>query len=59
MHTTINMLQAKSSLSRLVKSIELGQEHKIVIAKELFDVPDTIDANNAEVAKLFIGESLS
>lgn len=83
MHTTVNMLQAKSSLSRLVESIELGQEHEIVIArngrpvaklvpidvttsknrigiaKGLFDVPDTIDSNNAEVAKLFIGESLS
>ena len=53
MLTTVNMLQAKSSLSRLVKSIELGQEHEIVIAKGLFDVPDTIDANNAEVAWYF------
>ena len=30
---SINMLQAKSSLSRLVESIELGQEREIVIAR--------------------------
>jgi antitoxin (DNA-binding transcriptional repressor) of toxin-antitoxin stability system len=29
----INMLQAKSSLSRLVESIEQGQEREIVIAR--------------------------
>lgn len=32
MHT-VNMLQAKTSLSRLVEAIELGQEHEIVIAR--------------------------
>lgn len=77
---TINMLQAKSSLSRLVEAIEQGLEQEIVIArngrpaarlvplaksaagrrigvaKGAFDVPDTIDARNAEVAKLFAGE---
>lgn len=29
----VNMLQAKSSLSRLVEAIELGQEREIVIAR--------------------------
>lgn len=75
----INMLQAKSSLSRLVEAIEQGQEREIVIArngrpaaklvpmdtvpgggrigvaKGKFQVPDTIDANNEEVARLFMG----
>ena len=32
MHT-VNMLQAKTSLSRLVEAIELGQEREIVIAR--------------------------
>lgn len=31
--TPVNMLQAKSSLSRLVESIELGHEREIVIAR--------------------------
>ncbi|MBP6900109.1 MAG: type II toxin-antitoxin system Phd/YefM family antitoxin [Burkholderiaceae bacterium] len=29
----VNMLQAKTTLSRLVESIELGQEREIVIAR--------------------------
>ena len=77
---TVNMLQAKSSLSRLVEAVEQGQEREIVIArngrpvaklvpmdtapsgkrigvaKGLFVVPDSIDAHNDEVAKLFMGE---
>ena len=76
---SVNMLQAKSTLSRLVDAIEQGQEREIVIArngrpaaklvpmdaapagkrigvaKGLFEVPDTIDAHNDEVSKLFIG----
>lgn len=75
----VNMLQAKSSLSRLVEAIEQGQEREIVIArngrpaaklvpmdtvqvgkriglaKGKFEVPDTIDAHNEEVADLFLG----
>ncbi len=75
----VNMLQAKSSLSRLVDAIEQGQEREIVIArngrpaaklvpidrmpvgqrigvaKGMFEVPDTIDAHNEEVARLFMG----
>ncbi len=79
--TTINMLHAKSNLSRLVESIEQGEEREIIIArngrpaaklvplssvpasnrigvaKGLFEVPDNIDANNAEVARMFLGSS--
>lgn len=79
--TTINMLQAKSNLSRLVESIEQGEEREIIIArngrpaaklvpltsvpaskrigvaKGLFEVPDDIDVNNAEVARMFLGAS--
>lgn len=75
----VNMLQAKSSLSRLVEAIELGQECEIIIARNgrpaaklvpletapaearigiargKFTVPDSIDANNDEVARLFLG----
>lgn len=78
---TINMLQAKTHLSRLVEAIEQGEEREIVIArnghpvaklvpvnamppdrrlgvaKGLFDVPDDIDAHNADVARLFLGET--
>ena len=74
----VNMLQAKSSLSRLVEAIEQGQEREIVIArngrpaaklvpvdavpagkrigvaKGLFEVPDSIDAHNEEVGRLFM-----
>ncbi len=79
----VNMLQAKSSLSRLVEAIEQGREREIVIArngrpaaklvpmeavpegkrigvaKGVFDVPDSIDGHNAEVARLFMGEKSS
>lgn len=33
MPTAINMLQAKSTLSRLVEAIEQGREHEIIIAR--------------------------
>lgn len=73
----VNMLQAKSSLSRLVEAIEQGEEREIIIArngrpaaklvpvgavqvrtrigvaKGVFEVPDSIDAHNEEVARLF------
>ena len=75
----VNMLEAKSSLSRLVEAVESGAEAEIVIARNgrpaarlvaiapatssvrlgvargLIEVPDTIDAHNDEVARLFIG----
>ncbi len=77
----INMLQAKTNLSRLVEAIEQGTEREIVIARngrpvaklvpvsdvpierrigvarDLFVVPDDIDAHNRDVARLFRGES--
>ena len=34
----VNMLQAKTSLSRLVDAIEQGQEREIVIARKLEDL---------------------
>lgn len=76
---SVNMLEAKSSLSRLVEAIESGQAREIIIArngrpaarlvsvdtfpgaqrigvaKGKFEVPDDIDANNEEVARLFRG----
>ncbi len=75
----VNMLQAKSSLSRLVEAIEQGREREIIIArngrpvaklvsvdagpggqrlgvaKGRFEVPDSIDSHNADVARLFLG----
>ena len=75
----VNMLQAKSSLSRLVEAIEQGREREIVvarhgrpaaklapvdsvsagnrigIAKGKFEVPDSIDGHNDEVARMFLG----
>lgn len=79
----VNMLQAKSSLSRLVEAIEQGHVCEIVIArngrpaaklvpmdtvpvgqrigvaKGKFEVPDTIDAHNEEIARLFMGREKS
>lgn len=74
----INMLEAKSSLSRLVEAVETGVETEIIIArngrpaarlvalkpaqtgkrlgaaKGRFTVPDTIDADEAVIAALFM-----
>ncbi|WP_367026297.1 type II toxin-antitoxin system prevent-host-death family antitoxin [Methylococcus sp. ANG] len=65
---TVNMLEAKTHLSKLVEQVESGQEQGIVIArngrpaarlvrigvaKGAFVVPDDIDADNATIAKLF------
>jgi len=79
----VNMLQAKSTLSRLLEAIEQGVEREIVIArngkpaaklvpvdvsvselrigvaKGAFDVPDSIDAHNDAVARLFPGKNKS
>jgi len=79
----VNMLQAKSTLSRLVEAIEQGEEREIIIARNgrpaarlvpiertepirrlgvargLFEVPDSIDSMNDEVAQLFLGELAS
>lgn len=77
----VNMLEAKTHLSRLVEAIEQGKEREIVIsrnghpaaklvpvsagaverrigvAKGLFEVPDDIDAHNAEVAGMFLDDA--
>lgn len=78
MHT-VNMLEAKTNLSKLVEKVESGEEPEIIIArngkpaaklvrlggkpegqrlgvaKGRFEVPDDIDTNNAEIARLFGG----
>jgi antitoxin (DNA-binding transcriptional repressor) of toxin-antitoxin stability system len=78
--SSVNMLQAKTTLSRLVEAIEQGREREIVIArngrpaarlvpleaapagrrigiaKGKFKVPDDIDRQNEEVARLFLGD---
>lgn len=77
----VNMLQAKSNLSRLVEALEKGTEREIIIArngrpaaklvpidtdvaprrlgvaKGAFQMPDSIDAHNPEVARLFLGQA--
>ena len=82
MHS-VNMLNAKSNLSRLVEAIEQGKEREIIIArngrpaaklvpidtqyvgqrigiaKGVFQVPDSIDNHNDEVARLFFGATAS
>lgn len=79
--TAINMLQAKTNLSRLVDAIERGMEREIIIARNgkpaarlvpmadspveqrigvargLFEVPEDIDAHNADIARLFLGDA--
>lgn len=78
MAVIVNLLQAKTSLSRSVEAIEQGEEREIVIArngrpaaelvpmdsasagkrigvaKGLFVMPDTNDAQNDEVSQLFM-----
>lgn len=77
----VNMLDAKSNLSRLVEAVETGREAEIVIARNgrpvaklvpivakkggmqlglaqgTFEVPDAIDAADAEIEELFLGRS--
>jgi prevent-host-death family protein len=74
---TVNMLDAKSNLSELVRSVEAGEQAEIIIArnghpvarlvpiikpaanqrigiaKGAFVVPDSIDDDNGEIARLF------
>ena len=76
---TVNMLEAKSTLSKLVNAIERGLEREIIIARNgrpaaklvpidnrpagqrlgvargCFVMPESIDASNEEVARLFEG----
>lgn len=54
---TINMLEAKSSLSRLVEAVELGQEPEIIIARngrpaaKLVPIQAALTGNRIGVAK--------
>ena len=78
--TTVNMLEAKSNLSKLVEAVESGDESEIIIARNgrpaarlvplevrktgmrlgvargRFVVPDDIDEDSEEIAKLFCGD---
>ncbi len=49
----VNMLEAKTHLSRLVEAIETGAEAEVVIARGQFVAPDSIDAANPLIAELF------
>ncbi len=79
--STVNMLEAKSSLSRLVADLESGVAREIIIArngrpaarlvpleavpasqrigvaKGVFVVPDSIDADNAAIEQMFAPEA--
>ena len=78
--TVVNMLDAKTNLSKLVEAVENGGESEIIIArngkpaarlvpleqkgrgvrlglaKGKFEVPDNIDRDNDEIAKMFYGD---
>ena len=41
-----------------ILTIDSPSGDRIGVAKGLFDVPDDIDAHNAEVGRLFLGENL-
>jgi antitoxin (DNA-binding transcriptional repressor) of toxin-antitoxin stability system len=47
----VNMLQAKSSLSRLVEAIELGREREIVIARNGRPVAKLVPLDAAPTAR--------
>lgn len=76
--STVNVLEAKSNLSRLIEAVESGAQAEIIIArngkpaarlvplekapdvtrriglfKGRFEVPDDMDADNDEIARLF------
>lgn len=48
---TVNMLQAKSSLSRLVEAIEQGQEREIMIARNGRPVAKLVPLDTAPPGK--------
>ena len=48
---TVNMLQAKSSLSRLVEAVEQGQEREIVIARNGRPVAKLVPMDTAPFGK--------
>lgn len=80
--TTVNVLEAKTQLSKLIDAVESGQEEEIIIARNgkpavrlaplkeapkrkvrlglaagLYPPCDDIDQDNAEIEKLFYGET--
>lgn len=48
---TVNMQQAKSSLSRLVEAIEQGQEREIIIARNGRPAAKLVPINTASTGK--------
>lgn len=76
---SVNMLEAKTHLSKYVEAVEQGFESEVIIARNgrpvakivpigfeqvtqrvgvargVFDVPESIDGSNSELAKLFLG----
>lgn len=48
---TVNMLEAKTSLSRLVEAIEQGQEREIVIARNGRPVAKLVPVDSAPAGK--------
>jgi len=78
--TTVNMLEAKNNLSKLVEAVESGSESEVIIARNgkpaarlvplehkkagvrigvargRFTVPDDIDRDNEEIARMFYGD---
>lgn len=55
---TVNMLQAKSSLSRLVETIELGEEREIVIARNGRPVAKLVPINATAEKRIGIAKGL-
>lgn len=51
MSSSVNMLQAKSSLSRLVEAIEKGEEREIVIARNGRPVARLVPMQTAPAGK--------
>ncbi|MGB5134897.1 MAG: hypothetical protein WBN89_06955 [Prochlorococcaceae cyanobacterium] len=49
----VNMLEAKTHLSRMVEAIETGAEAEVGIARRQFVAPDSIDRANLLIAHLF------
>ncbi len=54
----VNMLQAKSSLSRLVETIELGEEREIVIARNGRPVAKLVPINATSEKRIGIAKGI-
>lgn len=59
---TVNMLEAKSSLSRLVEALEQGEEHEIIIARNGRPaaklVPLNISAEGAALKRIGVAKGI-